>query len=49
MRGNTSRGRVFFSSSPKPSRKCFLFLLENSPKKIKENEENSVVLFIIKT
>ena len=39
-----------FSSSPKRSRvfynsietriKCFLFLLENSPRKIMENEEN---------
>ena len=49
-----------FSSSPKPSqvrfynsietrRKCFLFLLENSPRKITKNEENLMVLFIIKT
>ena len=30
-------------------RKCFLFLLENSPRKIMKNEENLIVLFIIKT
>ena len=30
-------------------RKCFLFLLENSPRKITKNEENLIVLFIIKT
>ena len=42
-----------FSSSPKRSRvfynsietriKCFLFLLENSPRKIMENEENLII------
>ena len=30
-------------------KKCFLFLLENSPRKITKNEENLIVLFIIKT
>ena len=30
-------------------RKYFLFRLENSPRKITENEENLIVLFIIKT
>ena len=30
-------------------RKCFLFLLENSLRKITKNEENLIVLFIIKT
>ena len=30
-------------------RKCFLFLLENSPRKITKNEKNLIVLFIIKT
>ena len=29
-------------------RKCFLFLSENSPRKITKNEENLIVLFIIK-
>ena len=28
-------------------RKCFLFLLENGPRKITKNEENLIVLFII--
>ena len=30
-------------------RRCFLFLLENSPRKITKNKENLIVLFIIKT
>ena len=48
-----------FLSSPKSSRvfcnsietrrKCFLFLLENSPRKITKNKENLIVLFIVKT
>ena len=44
-----------FSSSPKLSRvsietwrKCFLFLLENSPRKITKNKEHLIALFIIK-
>ena len=56
--GHTSVSMAFLSS-PKPSqvltqiietqRKCFLLLLENSPRKIMENEEKLIVLFIIKT
>ena len=38
----------FYNSIETP-RKCFLFLLENSPRKIAKNEENLIVLFIIKT
>ena len=30
-------------------RKCFLFLLENRPRKITKNKENLIVLFFIKT
>ena len=39
----------FFYSSIETQRKCFPFLLENSPRKITENEGNLIVLFIIKT
>ena len=38
-----------FYNSMETRRKCFLFLLENSPRKITKNEENLIVLFIIKT
>ena len=38
-----------FYNSIETRRKCFLFLLGNSPGKITENEENLIVLFIIKT
>ena len=38
-----------FYNSIETWRKYFLFLLENSPRKITENEENLTVLFIIKT
>ena len=38
-----------FYNSIETRRKCFLFLLENSPRKITNNEENLIVLFIIKT
>ena len=38
-----------FYNSMETRRKCFLFLLENSPRKITKNEENFIVLFIIKT
>ena len=38
-----------FYNSIETRRKCFLFLLENSPRKITKNEENLIVLFIIKT
>ena len=38
-----------FYDSIETRRKCFLFLLENSPRKTTKNEENSIVLFIIKT
>ena len=38
-----------FYNSTETRRKCFLFLLENSPRKITKNEENLIVLFIIKT
>ena len=38
-----------FYHSIETRRKYFLLLLENSPRKIKENEENLIVLFIIKT
>ena len=38
-----------FYNSIETRRKYFLFLLENSPRKIRENEENLIVLFIIKT
>ena len=38
----------FYNSIETP-RKCSLFLLENSPRKITKNEENLIVLFIIKT
>ena len=38
-----------FYNSIETQRKCFLLLLENSSKKITENEENLIVLIIIKT
>ena len=38
-----------YYNSIETRRKCFLFLLENSPGKITKNEENLIVLFIIKT
>ena len=38
-----------FYNSIETRRKCFLLLLENSPRKITKNEENLIVLFIIKT
>ena len=38
-----------FYNSIETRRKCFLFLLENSPRKITKNEENLIVLLIIKT
>ena len=38
-----------FYNSIETRRKCFLFLLENSARKITINEENLIVLFIIKT
>ena len=38
-----------FYNSMETRKKCFLFLLENSPRKITKNEENLIVLFIIKT
>ena len=38
-----------FYNSIETRRKCFLFLLENSPRKITKNKENLIVLFIIKT
>ena len=38
-----------FYNSIETRRKCFLFLLENSPKKITKNEENLMALFSIKT
>ena len=38
-----------FYNSIETRRKCFLFLLENSPRKITKNEENLIVLFIIET
>ena len=38
-----------FYNSIETQRKYFLFLLENSPRKITENEENFIVSFIIKT
>ena len=38
-----------FYNSIETRRKRFLFLLENSPRKITKNEENLIVLFIIKT
>ena len=38
-----------FYNSIETQRKCFLFLLENSSRKITKNEENLIVLFIIKT
>ena len=37
-----------FYNSIETRRKCFLFLLENSPRKITKNKENLIVLFIIK-
>ena len=37
-----------FYSSIETRRTCFLFLLENSPRKITENEEHLIALFIIK-
>ena len=37
-----------FYNSIETRRKCFLFLLENSPWKITKNKENLIVLFIIK-
>ena len=37
------------SNSIETRRKCFLFLLGSSPRKITKNEENLIVLFIIKT
>ena len=41
--------RECFYNSIETLRKCFLFLLENSLRKITKNEENLIVLFIIKT
>ena len=38
-----------FYNSIEIRRKCLLFLLENSPRKITKNEENLIILFIIKT
>ena len=38
-----------FYNSIELRRKCFLFLLKNSPRKKTKNEENLIVLFIIKT
>ena len=38
-----------FYNSIATRRKCFLFLLENSPRKISKTEENLIALFIIKT
>ena len=38
-----------FYNSIETRRKCFLFLLENSLRKITKTEENLIVLFIIKT
>ena len=38
-----------FYNSIETRRKCFLFLLENSSRKITKNEENLILLFIIKT
>ena len=38
-----------FYNSIETRRKCFLFLLENSPRKTMKNKENLIVLFIIKT
>ena len=38
-----------FNNSMETRRKCCLFLLENSPRKITKKEENLIVLFIIKT
>ena len=38
-----------FYNSIETRRKCFLFLLENRPRKIMKNEEKLIVLFIIKT
>ena len=38
-----------FYNSIETWRKCFLFLLEHSLRKIMKNEENLIVLFIIKT
>ena len=37
-----------FYNSIETWRKCFLFLLENSPRKVTKNEENLIVVFIIK-
>ena len=37
-----------FYNSIETRRKCFLFLLENSPRKITKNKENLIALFIIK-
>ena len=36
-----------FYNSIETRRKCFVFLLENSPRKIRKNKENLIVLFII--
>ena len=36
-----------FYNSIETRRKCFLFILENSPRKITKNEENLIVLFIV--
>ena len=37
-----------FYNSIETQRKCFLFLSENSPRKMRKNEENLIGLFIIK-
>ena len=37
-----------FYNSIETRRKCFLFLLQNSPRKITENEEHLIALFFIK-
>ena len=46
--GTRATGECFYNSI-ETRRKCFLFLLENSQRKIMKNEENLIVLFIIKT
>ena len=37
-----------FYNSIETRRKCFLFLLENSPRKMTKNKEHLIALFIIK-
>ena len=48
LQASVSTAFSSFYNSIETQRKCFLFALENSPRKMTKNEENLIVLFIIK-